>query len=109
MGNGEVRAAAKEEGDGKRNDSRGAHARIGAILSERNKRFRYRPMVSGLRRYHFEPAPELSGGGVAAPATGASELVPAAGWAGNRSSSDAQLVRNMRPAMERQAIRPIGS
>lgn len=38
------------------------------------------------RTYHFHPALELSGGGVAAPATGASELSVPAGWTENGSS-----------------------
>jgi hypothetical protein len=53
--------------------------------------------------YHFHPALELSGAGVAAPATGASESAAAAGWTGNGSSFIAQPVRTNRLAIERQA------
>ena len=53
--------------------------------------------------YHFHPALELSGTGVAAPATGAAESVVAAGWTGNGSSFVAQPVSINRLAIESEA------
>ena len=51
---------------------------------------------SGPYNYHFHPALELSGDGVAAPATGASESAFTAGCVGKGSSSVAQLERRSR-------------
>jgi hypothetical protein len=71
----------------------GTYKRIGV---QRNEGAQF----PGADNYHFHPAFELSGAGLAAPATGISEsVVVAVGWTGNGSSSAAQPVSTKRQAI----------